>query len=474
MNEQEKEINLKRLFYKALKNWRVAAVAAIVGAVVVGGTKCAVELVQISDPETLAERQTEYQGELALYQQEGASIRQSIERTEAALVQQKEYNESSVLMKIDPYNEWCGSIDFYVETDYQILPSMSVQNPNPAVQIVQVYSTYITNGELYQYIIERMETPVEIRYLRELLSATTDSSNYLIHFMVRGVSSEGCRELLTLIEEGLRAKQTEIAESVSDYKLLTTNNSIYSQINYDLEQSQKDNLQAITDYSNSLATKKLEQLEWERDEKELEEPVLDVADAVKEGIKWAVLTGLVLAVLVVMFYGIGYILSKFVQDRDEFDGWGVYVAELPRTYKKRAFSWADRLVGKWFLGNVNAGEYEARLAATAKQVGEEVKRKVPAVEWKLVLVGDMKKAEMESLAAEMQKAQAAKDVQFVVAGNPLLEAAAIDTILEADGILFVARQEYTKRETLYQIKEQVQGLGKQIAAVILTNADAVL
>lgn len=474
VNEQEKEINLKRLFYKALKNWRVAVAVAAVGAVVVGGTKCAVEMVQISDPEKLAERQTEYQGELALYQQQGESIRQSIERTEAALVQQKEYNESSVLMKIDPYNEWRGSIDFYVETDYQILPGMSVQNPNPAGQIVQVYSTYITNGELYQYIIERMETPVEIRYLRELLSATTDSSNYLIHFTVRGVSSEECRELLTLIEEGLRAKQTEIAESVSDYKLLTTNNSTYSQINYDLEQSQKDSLQAITDYSNSLATKKLEQLEWERDEKELEEPVLDAADAVKEGIKWAVLTGLILAVLVVMFDGIGYILSKFVQDREEFDGWDVYVAELPRAYKKRAFSWADRLIGRWFLGNLNAGEYEARLAATAKQIGEEVKRKVPAAEWKLVLVGDMKKAEMESLAAEMQKAQAAKDVQFVVAGNPLLEAAAIDTILEADGVLFVARQEYTKRETLYQIKEQVQGLGKQIAAVILTNADAVV
>lgn len=474
MNEQEKEINLKRLFYKALKNWRVAAVAAIVGAVVIGGTKCAVELVQISDPETLAERQMEYQGELAMYQQQGEEIRQSIEKTETAIVQQEEYNEKSVLMKIDPYNEWRGSIDFYVETDYQILPSMTVQNPNPAGQIVQVYSTYITNGELYQYIIERMASPVEIRYLREILSATTDSSNYLIHFMVRSNSQEECKELLTLIEEGLRAKQTEIAASVSEYELLTTNNTTYSQINYELEQSQKDNRQAVTDLNNAMTTKQLEQLEWKRDEKEIKEPVISKTDAVKEGIKWAVLSGVVLAFAVVIFYGLGYILSKLVQDRDEFEGWGVYVAELPRSYKKRPFQWADRLVGRWFLGNVNANEYETRLAAAAKQMVEAAKLAYETSEPKLVLVGDVKRDELESLAAAMQKAQKAGGVQFTVAGNPLLEAAAIDIILKADGIVLVAKQEYTKRETVYQIKEQVQGLEKQMAAVVLTNADAVV
>lgn len=474
MNEQEKEINLKRLLYKACKNWRVAVVTAMVGAVVIGGTKCAVELVKVSDPEIVAERQTEYQGELALYQQQGESIRQSIERTEAALEQQKEYNENSVLMKIDPYNEWRGSIDFYVETDYQILPGMTVQNQNPAGQIVQVYSTYITNGELYQYIIEHMESPVGIRYLRELLSATTDSSSYLIHFTVRGVSGAGCKELLTLIEEGLRAKQTEIAASVSEYNLITTNNSTYAQTNYDLEQSQKDNLQVITDYTNSLATKQFEQLEWERDEKEIEIPVISKADAVKEGIKWAVIAGVVLALFVILCYGVGYILSKLVQDRDEFDGWDVYVAELPRAYGKKPFQWADRLVGRWFLGNVNANEYEARLVAAAKQMGEAAKLAYDTAEPKLVLVGDLPKEELESLAEAMQRGKTARGVSFTVAGNPMLEAGAIDSILFADGVILVAKQEYTKRETVYQMKAQVQKLKKQLAAVVLTDADAVV
>ena len=79
---------------------------------------------------------------------------------------------------------------------------------------------------------------------------------------------------------------------------------------------------------------------------------ISMTDAVKEGIKMAIIVGVILAFVICLFRGIGYILSKLVQDREEFDGWGVYVAELPKSYKKKPFAWVDRLIGKWFLGNV--------------------------------------------------------------------------------------------------------------------------
>lgn len=474
MNEQEKEINLKRLFYKALKNWRVAAVVALVGAVVIGGTKCTMELVKISDPEVIAERETEYQGELALYQQEGEVIRKTIENIEDSIVQQTDYNENSVLMEIDPYNEWNGSIDFYVETDWQIMPELSYQNQNPANQIVRVYSTYISNGELYQYVIDRLDAPMEIRYLREIMGGSADASNFLIHFTVRGKTQEECQKLLTLIEEGMRAKLPEIVESVGEFKLLTTNNSTFSQINYGLEQSQKANLQAITDLNTSLTATKFDQLEWEREEKKIKKPVIDKGDAVKEGIKWAILAGVILAFVVCLGYGIGYITSKFVQDRDEFDGWGVYVAELPRAYKKKPFAWVDRLIGKWFLGNVCVNEYETRLAAAAKQMSETAKLSCEGAEPKLVLVSDMQAEELAVLASSLQKTKGVSGVRFVTAGNPMLSAEAIESILGADGVVLVAKQDSSKLESVYQIKAQVEELKKQLAAVVLTEADAMM
>lgn len=474
MNEQEKEINLKRLLYKALKNWRTAAVVAIAGALAVGGTKCAIEMAKVFDPEVIEERQTEYQGELALYQQKGDAIQKDIDKTETSISQQEEYNENSILMKIDPYNEWRGSIDFYVETDYKIMPELSYQDQNIASQIVYVYNTYITNGELYQYIIDRLETKTEIRYLREVLNASVDTQNFLIHFTVRDVSEETCGKLLTLVEEGMRAKQAEILESVGQYKLVVTNSSSYSQVNYDLEESQKNNLQAVEDLKTSLTAKQFERLEWKRDEKNIKEPVISRVGAIKVGIKTAVLTGVIAGFLIVLFYGVSYLFSKLVQDRDEFDGWGCFVAELPRQYKKRRFRWVDRIISRWFLGNVKANEYETRLASAAKQIGEAAKLSYAVAEPVLVLAGDLPKDELEALAASMQKLKSAGGVRFVVAGNPLLEVGAIDAILQADGIVLMAKQEYTKRETIYQIKEQIQELKKPLAAVILTEADALM
>lgn len=474
MNEQEKEINLKRLFYKACRGWRVAVVAALIGAFVIGGTKCAIELARVGDPEVIEARQRAYEGELAVHQQKGDLIEKEIEDMEDTLVQQKEYNENSVLMKIDPYNEWLGSVDFYVETDWQVLPEQSIQAQNPANQIVRVYSTYITNGELYQYIIERLDAPMEIRYLREVLTASADATNYLIHFSVRGTSQAECQKILGLIEEGMRAKQMEITESVKDFKLLTTNSSTYSQINYSLEETQKNNKKVIEDCTTGISAKNFELIEWEEEGKKIEEPVLGRRAAVKTGIKTAILVALVIGFLILGYYGVGYLVSKYVQDREEFDNWGVYVAELPRSYKKKPFAWVDRLIGKWFLGDVKASEYETRLSAAAKQMGEAAKLSFDTTEPKLALVGDLPAEELNALAEAMSKVKTARRVNFTVAGNPVLDAGAIDSILFADGIVLVAKQEYSKRETAYQIKAQAEELKKPLVAVVVTEADAVI
>ncbi len=470
MNEQEKEINLKRLFYKALKNWRVAAVAAIIAAVVIGGTKCAVEMVKISDPEERAERETEYQGELALYQQEGEIIRKTIESLEDSIVQQNDYNENSVLMRIDPYNEWWGSIDFYVETDWKIMPDLSYQNQNPANQIVRVYNTYISNGELYQYVIGRLDTPMEIRYLREVLSGSADASNFLIHFTVRGTTQEECQKLLSYIEEGMRAKLPEIVSSVGEFRLLTTNNSTYSQINYDLEQSQKHNLQVITDMKTSLSAKKFEQLEWERDEIKIKEPLISTGDAIKEGIKWAILASMISVLCIFFFFGVRYVLSRFVQDREAFVEWGVFVAEIPRVYKKRCFRGIDRVIAKSFLGDVHVKEYATRLQTATKHMGETAKLTYKSTSVRLALVGDVQIEEMERLAESMKL----DGVHFIVAGNPLLDIDAIGKITESEGVVLVAKQEYTQKDNLQRFREQINELKKTIDAVILLDADALM
>ncbi len=476
MENNEKEINLKRLIYKALKHWRVAVVTAFIGAAVVGGTKCTVEFVQVSHPEEVAERQIKYQGELALHKQEGDIIQKDMEALETSIQQQKEYNANSVLMEIDPHNEWVGSVDFYVETDWQVLPELSVQAQNPANQIVRVYNAYITNGELYRYINDRLGRPMEIRYLREVLSASADATNYLIHFTVRGVSEAACEELLTLIEEGMRAKQAEITSSVGEYELMTTNRSSYSRINYELEQMQKDNLQAIEDASTALSAKKFEQLEWEKKEKDIEKPVMGRRSAVMSGIKWAFITGVIVLFVIFGGYGLGYILSRYVQDREDFEDWGVYVAELPQprsSEEKCRFQKIDCLIGRLFLGNIYREESAEYLKVATKQISEMAKLTFDTETPKLVLVGEVDGDGISLYAKLMNRDTVQTDVCFTAGGDLLRDHTVVTKVREAEGVVLVVQQNYTKRESVHRMQQMLSELNKQPMAILLTNVDAI-
>ena len=55
-----------------------------------------------------------------------------------------------MLMKLDSLNEWNGSMNFYIDTDYQILPGMSVQNENPAykIQIIDAQMVNISSTQI--------------------------------------------------------------------------------------------------------------------------------------------------------------------------------------------------------------------------------------------------------------------------------------------------------------------------------------
>ena len=59
-------------------------------------------------------------------------------------------------MQIDPLREYNASFEVYVYYDYQIDPNLSYQNIDLSDRILKAYATYMTNGEMYQYIINNL------------------------------------------------------------------------------------------------------------------------------------------------------------------------------------------------------------------------------------------------------------------------------------------------------------------------------
>lgn len=118
----EQEIDLKDLMFAVLRKWRPIILIAIVFAVLLGGMKGAGALKQMKDSEYLAAKQQEYDNSMDQYAISKASLEKEVENIKASLESQNEYMEKSVLMNINPYDEYVTAADFYVGTDYQIMP----------------------------------------------------------------------------------------------------------------------------------------------------------------------------------------------------------------------------------------------------------------------------------------------------------------------------------------------------------------
>lgn len=470
---EEKEIDLRRLLYYVCKHWRGIMVTVFLAVLVVGGTKCAVEFVSVSDPEHVEERQLQYSGELAAYRQEGAAIRHTIEELQVDIRHQKDYNEASELMKINPYEDWHGTMGFYVETDYRIMPELSYQNENIAKQIIQVYDTYLAGGELHRQVNEALGLSMEQRYLREILTGTVDMDTYLLHVSVRGVSEEECRKLLAAAEQGIREKQKEILESVGEFELKMTANTTYSQVSYELEAYQEENRRRITEMENEHAVQKLAYLEWQHREEEIIPPVLSRADALVVGAKWAVIGAVVAMVLVAGVLAVRYATTGTVQDKEGLPGGLTLLAELPGTEVKRKGSGIDRRLAKSFGILLRKNEAEASMAALAELLarsGTVTDKKEKRVSY--VLVGDGKPEAIRALAEKLQ-VYGGSAISVLAGGNPVNDASAVEKLANAEEVVLIAEKGVSKRETLLQIEERVRFCGKTCLGVVLTNCDAI-
>ena len=112
-------------------------------------------------------------------------------------------------MKINPYREYNASLQLYVATDYQIVPELTYQDIDLSNRILRSYITYMVNGDMYQYILEHLSEPVELRYLKEVLTIAPDYDNRMVTLNVREVDAQGCEEILALALEGILAKRPD-------------------------------------------------------------------------------------------------------------------------------------------------------------------------------------------------------------------------------------------------------------------------
>lgn len=472
MNEHyEQEIDLKWLLYRMLRAWRIIVFPAILIAVLVGGVKLALNLNQISDTSRAETAQKSYEEALATWQATIDRIDAELANLEKSKEQQLIYNENSVLMQINPLRECNASFDLYVDYDYRILPELSYQNPNLSAHILKAYETYMTNGEMYRYILENFDSIQEIRYLTELFTVKTDTATNMISVSVKHSDAAACEQLLQLAKESLEQKQADIATAIDNHKLIVTTTASYETVNLALEETQKKNRNYITDLDTTIKAKNDERTA-------ATEPTLSAeltrSWAVLNAIKYLLIAGVAFAfVVAVVIAGLCILSGKLLNPMDIKARFGLRtIALLPRKKVKRPFAFISRWVSAFGAITTAPEDYDklSRMAGTS--IKSDLASREEAKTWSTIaFTGTVSDSEIQKVLDSMDLKST---YTLICAPDILTNADSIDKVSTADCVVLVEAQELSLLNNISKELEALKAWNKPVLGAIITNTDAVM
>ena len=477
----EPEISIGKIIYRIFRDWRKVFVIALIIAVIAGAGNFVLKKVKTSDGEYLKKVEENFARELTAFEATGATLQREIINLEETRSQREEYNEASILMKINPFREFNASLQLYIATDYQIVPELTYQNIDLSNRILRSYVTYMLNGGMYQYIMDHLSQPVELRYLKEVLSISPDYDNRMVTLSVRHVDVQECEEILNYALEAITAKQSEIVEAIGEHELNSVNQAVYEAVNLELDEWQKANIQYVSDLSIKLQEKAEEYAKWEASPRPQKE--YTVSGIIKNSIKKMILGFLVGAVLAAAFIAFYYIMSDKLQDANDLKGrFGLRViAQIPRVHKSRVFVGFDRLFARMgglpfkesdvaALAMVAAGSVMAELSAReiCEVQGGEGKEKEKNL--KIAFTGNIAFEEVKKLLYEMglENKAFARCVP-----NILRDPGAVPAVMEADYVILVEAQEKSTYSEIERELEQLLAWKKKVLGVVVVDVDAI-
>lgn len=301
-NTYEREIDLVQLFMAMWKKAWIIIIAAVVGAALISVVKLIPAIKDLNDPEVIEEQEKDYQKELEQYENKKSTLEREIDNITKSIERQKEYNDESILMQINPYDKQIATIQFYVNTGYQIRPDLVYQNPDYSNSIIRSYMSLAQNGEMYNYIIDKLPEKIELRYVKEIIKVDVDYNNNMIFVEVAHKDKEDCENIFQWINDFFTGYQADIAEKVAAHTLDIVSSSEYTAVDLELEQIQRNSEQKVIDLTNSLTTKT-------DDLDKLEEPkakISTVGSVIKSAIKYVlvggVLGGFVAAAVILLLF----------------------------------------------------------------------------------------------------------------------------------------------------------------------------
>lgn len=445
--KDEKMIYIKDLIFAALRRWRSVLAVAVLLALVLGGWKGVSGLSALKTPVDIAAQQEA----LALYETEKTSVALKIEAIQQSIDNQQTYLDNSVLMQVDPYGYYEAVLSLYVETDYQIMPGMSYQNPDRTNSVLYAYRAVAQGRETLDALAQSLSS--QSQYVSELLTAELpEKTAGTLVIRVMAPDAAAAQQLLEVLSAQLEAAYDQVTQAVAEHTVRVVEQSVSAKVDLTLADSQKKELNRMNDLMTALADAQTAM-------DTLQEPAVQtgsVASVVKKAVIFAVLgavAGVFLTVCViwVMHIASGKVYSaRTLQDRT---GVKVIGCAAHRKIKcgldRRLYAWEGR----------NTAPVQEHLAADISCRAKDAKC--------LLVTGSGSREDREELVQAVSKAMPGAQVQDC--GSILTDAAALQALTDCDAVVLVEACDVSDYDGVSRQLELIEDYNKQLLGCVLLD-----
>ena len=436
----EKEIDLRDLFFHLCYRWRSLIVAALVGAVLLGGFQYySIYRIHSEGKQTKEEKQ--YVIDLQNYQDSVKNAKNSIRTYNKLMKEKNDYLDESVYMSLDSQNEWMAYKRYYIKLDQAVLDALpeSVQE-DPADYVAAVYVSTLKSG-LNATEIEELLGTGRKEYIDELVNISADNATNTITVLVIGADEETVRKQLDYFINRLMEVSMPLAQQVGAHTLATVNEDCLTRMDNNLSAKQDEINQQLVDWQEALKEQR-EALNALEDKKEPKAPGMHL-------MRYSV-TGIMLGVILLAgIYLVKYVLSDRLRAGRELTarfGLPVY-GEFTKSRARRPGKGLDKLFEKWEFNHsitdpevVNSGI----CALLAEQFGGK----------KVLLTGTVAETRLSALADGLRR-KLDGTCEIVSKGGLPVDTDAIAEVKDADAVILVEEKRTSRMADVERAAEML-------------------
>ncbi len=476
--DEEEEISLVELMVQLLSGWKKILLLALLFALLLGGYRGAKGLRERRAQGGAAEADEQYQEDLEAYEAQKTMLESQIEGVSENIRQNNIYQESSVLMQLDPYNYAGASVVYYINAHYTVDPTAAVQPTDPTPSLVRAYETGLQQADFYQSLADALDGALTTANLQELVTVRAETETGILTIDAAAENLSQAKTIAQAVQQYAEVQQSEIGGKVADHELQLLSSSAAvcrGQSDSDEIAAEDDAAVVLKELGNSVAEKQqafadtqsqLNQrlTDLRQQESSLEEPQ---AESSSQGLKLAMIKFAVIGAVLGAFLGCGWIaLAMLLGGRfcDE--------EELQQRYGMTLLGSLRRFPEKGFMNRVCAvlsgdQERQADLASLAvfshANVTACLRNQADTAETPVLLAGsDGKK--LSALTAAMNEKSGTDKYQLC--GDILREPAAVAMLQPGTKLVICEEKGSSKRQTVLSEIRKLRGLGCDVLGII--------